>query len=67
MSDPIIVRKRYVGAAKIRPDSLTPRRLPIAISAMKNRHIGTRSSCNAGTAAMIADTPAETETATVRT
>ena len=31
ISETIIVMNRYVGAAKIRPDSLTPRRLPIAI------------------------------------
>ncbi len=35
---------RYVGTAKILPDSLTPRRLPTAMMAMKASARGTRQS-----------------------
>src|SRR5262245_26667878 len=57
----------YVGAAKILPDSRTPRRLPYAIKTMDATAISTRNGAVAGTSAMIAATPADTETATVRT
>ena len=33
--------KKYVGTEKMRPDSLTPRRLPKAMSTMNATEIGT--------------------------
>ena len=58
----------YVGNAKIRPDSLIPRRFASVMSTMIARHTATRcfsrpSNCGIET---IAATPADTETATVR-
>ena len=58
--------KKYVGRAKILPDSLTPRRLPRAMSAMKNSAIGTRYGSSAWNAEVRAAVPAEADTATVR-
>ena len=51
----------------MRPASFTPRRLPSAIRKMNPSAIGTRNALRDGTAAMMAATPAEVETATVRT
>ncbi len=59
---------RYVGTAKNRPDSLTPRRFMIVMNATTPRQIATRAlwaPWNCGIE-MIAATPADTETATVR-
>ena len=58
--------KKYVGMAKIRPDSLTPRRLPHATRAMKNSEIGTRYGARASNAEVRAAVPADADTATVR-
>ncbi len=58
---------RYVGAAKARPDSRTPRRFTTASSATKPSAIGTRCACNWGTAEMMLSTPEATDTATVIT
>ena len=58
----------YVGTAKIRPDSLIPRRFATLIRAMSPSPRITRwstKSLNAGIDTMAA-TPAEIETATVR-
>jgi hypothetical protein len=59
---------RYVGTAKIRPDSLIPRRFATVIRPMAARHSRTRwfvRACRAGID-VIARTPALTDTATVR-
>ncbi len=57
----------YVGPAKSRPDSFTPRRLPTVMRPTKKMHIGTRMSWVDGNAEVMAATPAETDTATVST
>ena len=58
---------RYVGTAKVRPDSRTPRRF-IAVSSTTNPMlIATRCGLSAGTAEMMLSTPAATDTATVIT
>ena len=67
ISEMTLRMNRYVGAAKIFPDSRTPRRFPSAIRQMKITAIGTRNTCRPGAAAMIAATPADTDTATVST
>src|SRR5262245_41075424 len=67
ISDRMQKMNTYVGAAKILPDSRTPRRLPYAIKTIETTAISTRNGWVAGTSAMIAATPADTETATVRT
>ncbi len=59
---------RYVGNAKMRPDSLMPRRFASVMSTIAPRHSSTRwlvSACNAGID-VIARTPAQIDTATVR-
>ena len=58
----------YVGNAKMRPDSFTPRRLTSVMKARIARQINTRESlppANCGIET-IAATPAEIDTATVR-
>jgi len=57
--------KKYVGTAKMRPDSRMPRRLPIIRMARNARHISTRYVWSCGKADVIASTPAEILTATV--
>jgi hypothetical protein len=58
--------KKYVGAAKIRPDSRMPRRLP-SISTRTNASVSsTRFTCHWGNADVTAATPAAMLTATVR-
>ena len=57
---------KYVGGAKSAPDSRTPRRFANVISAMNATHIHTRYGAKSLNAEMIAATPPETETATVR-
>ncbi len=57
--------KKYVGTAKMRPDSRMPRRLPTIRMARKNRHISTRKTSSRGNADVIASTPAEMLTDTV--
>jgi hypothetical protein len=56
-----------VGAAKIRPDSRSPRRFPTAMTVMNARPSRTRSPCNCGKAEIKAATPAAMLTATVIT
>ena len=56
----------YVGPAKIRPDSFTPRRFSSIITTTHARHSGTRRSFQSWFAEMIAAMPAEIDTATVR-
>ena len=63
----IAAMKRYVGAAKIEPDSRMPRRLPTMISAMSATQMATRWLPAAGIALWIWSTPLATETATVST
>jgi hypothetical protein len=59
--------KAYVGNANRMPDSLTPRRLASVMNATKPRDIGTRRPARPGAADVMANTPAATETETVRT
>jgi len=63
----IVAMKTYVGTEKKRPDSRTPRRLPNAMRMMNTTAISTRHGAVEGMSATTAATPAETETATVRT
>jgi hypothetical protein len=58
---------RYVGTAKVRPDSRTPRRFMAIRKNTKPRFIATRCGFSSGTAEMMLSTPAATETATVIT
>ena len=60
-----VTRKKYVGMAKIVPDSRSPRRLPIVSSDTKTTARMTRSSWSSGIADVIAATPAAVLTATV--
>ena len=59
--------KKYVGTAKRRPDSLTPRRFPYAMIKTNPIAIGSLNESNAGIAEASASVPAATDTATVRT
>jgi hypothetical protein len=59
--------KAYVGAEKIAPAWRTPRRLPVSRIAIAARPSGTACWATPGTAEVIAATPAEIDTATVRT
>ena len=45
----MLTMKKYVGTAKMRPDSRTPRRLPKAMRAMNPSEIGTRHGARAVT------------------
>jgi hypothetical protein len=65
-SRPRAIMYMYVGPAKMRPDSLMPRRFPTVSSTMKKMQIGTRASSRSGNAEVMAATPADTDTATVR-
>ena len=58
--------KKYVGIAKMKPDSFTPRRLPAAMMAMNASEIGTDHELSEGTSETRAAVPAATDTATVR-
>ena len=55
-----------MGTAKVRPDSFTPRRLASVIRRMSRRQIGTVLDRSSGKADVMAATPADTDTATVR-
>ena len=57
----------YVGMAKTVPDSLTPRRFASVIRATKPMDRATLWSFRLGTADVMANTPATTETDTVST
>ncbi len=57
---------RYVGGANTAPDSFSPRRLAIVITAIRIRHSGTRQRLSNPNADWIASTPPAIETATVR-
>ncbi len=59
--------KPYVGTANSIPDSRTPRRFAMAISAMNPTAIQTRWPTTSGTADVIAMVPAVTLTAAVTT
>ena len=65
ISTKMLTMKKYVGTAKMRPDSRMPRRLPTVSSARKIRHSSTRYVSSHGTAEVIASTPAEMLTDTV--
>ncbi len=57
--------KRYVGTAKMLPDSRRPRRLPSVMSAMASTPMPTLTLARSGTAETICSTAFETDTATV--
>ena len=57
----------YVGPAKRRPDSFTPRRLATVMRTMKKMQISTRYGCSVAKADVMAATPPATLTATVST
>ena len=59
--------KTYVGTAKIRPDSRTPRMFAIAIPATHSTPRAILWVASSGMAEVIAATPAATDTATVST
>ncbi len=59
--------KRYVGRANARPDSRTPRRLTSVINATAASDSWVLYWFSDETAEVMASTPEETETATVRT
>ena len=64
----VVVRKTYVGSAKIVPLSRIPRRFTSMTAAMRTAAMSTRwSASDPGTAEVMAATPAATLTATVRT
>ncbi|TML19775.1 MAG: hypothetical protein E6G32_11465 [Actinobacteria bacterium] len=56
----------YVGSANRSPDSRTPRRLPSVSTRMQASDSSTRYALSDGATDVIANTPAATETATVR-
>ncbi len=62
-----VITNAYVGSAKILDDSLVPRRLASVSKATATSASSTRHWRSAGTADVIAATPAATETATVNT
>ena len=62
-----LAMKTYVGTAKMRPDSRTPRMLARAMAATHTIPIATLCVDHSGTAEVIAATPAATDTATVST
>jgi len=68
---PIIVSaaitKRYVGIAKMFPDSRRPRRLPIVMSTMATAPMTSFQSCSSGTAEMTCSAADAVDTATVIT
>ena len=62
-----VTMKKYVGTAKMRPDSRTPRRLPTVSTATNASAISMRYGTHSGKADVRAATPAATLTATVST
>ena len=54
--------KKYVGTAKMRPDSRTPRRLPNAMRTTNATEIGTTNGVSTGNADASAAVPAATDT-----
>ena len=62
-----LATKPYVGMAKARPDSRTPRRFITAMPAIATIETPTACGASAGTAETMLATPAATETATVIT
>ena len=56
----------YVGIAKIVPDSRKPRRFSSVINITSTTAISTLNGCRSGSAEVIANTPAATDTETVR-
>ncbi len=62
----VVTMKKYVGTAKMLPDSRMPRRFPIISSATNPSVSSTRLTCQSGNAEVIAATPAAMLTATVR-
>ena len=66
-STPTAVTKRYVGSAKVSPDSRTPRRLTSTISSRQPSERATLCPASDGASEVTAKIPAEIETATVRT
>ena len=65
----VAVDRPVVGTAKMRPDSLSPRRLSSVTNPMRTRQIGTGLSCHDANAGIdvIARVPAQIDTATVST
>ena len=61
----MLAMKKYVGMAKTRPASRSPRRLPQAIRTTNATDMGTVARPRLGTADTMASLPAATETATV--
>jgi hypothetical protein len=59
-------RKPYVGKANTSPDSRTPRRFPSVSTRMNASESSTRCVTSEGATEVSANTPAATETATVR-
>ena len=64
---PKLTMKTYVGTAKIRPDSRTPRIFAIAMPATQSTPRATLCVASSGKAEVMAATPAATDTETVRT
>jgi hypothetical protein len=67
MSVRMLPMKKYVGSAKIRPESRMPRRLPNIRTATKASESSTRLTCRCGSADVTAAMPAAMLTATVST
>jgi hypothetical protein len=63
----IPVMNAYVGTAKVRPDSRTPRRLAAASSVTSATAMATRCWLSDGNAEMMLSVPDATDTATVST
>src|SRR4051794_17672267 len=61
----MLTTKKYVGTAKMRPDSRMPRRFPNIRTARHTRHISTRKTSSFGNADVTARMPAEILTDTV--
>ncbi len=57
----------YVGTAKVRPDSLTPRKFATISKTTKPTESATACRCSDGKALVMATTPETTDTATVMT
>ena len=66
-STTMLTMKKYVGTAKTRPDSRTPRRLPNAMRMTNETEIGTTYGVSIGKADATAAVPAATDTDTVST
>ncbi len=63
----MLTMKKYVGTAKIRPDSRTPRRLPYAMITTNAIEIGSTYGSSTENADASAAVPAATDTDTVST